>query len=409
MSDESKADDTGPLKPQVIDLQAEEVTVNADDRPNADAGAARGGSSSDAAGESHEAKEADEARPQPSRPVEKRKPSRGAIWVLAALGLGLVGGGWIYRDVLSGYFPSDAMMAMKDRLDVIETNGRTVQDQLLAVSQASESSAKAIADLEGPLAAVSKSLSDTRSKVESFDQRIAAVESAVKSAAGDLDALRSAVAQGGGSATGSIDTAALAALNQRIDALEKDINSLKSTAGGGEAAATTAALSQALADLKAKIGGGVAFAAEFDRVARMVPAAAGLDVLAVHAEAGLPAPAGLAEELRAVIPNLPKPEKQELASDGGYLDSIWEGLSSIITIREIGEADWQALAEKCMGLAEGGDLPQAIALIDAAEGSKPVALTQWRDRAAARLKLESALDSVSQAVLRQISALGGAQ
>ena len=67
------------------------------------------------------------------------------------------------------------------------------------------------------------------------------------------------------------------------------------------------------------------------------------------------------------------------------------------------------MAEKCASLAEVPDLNQAIGIIDATEGDKPTAISQWRDRAAARLKLEAALDQVSQAVLRQISSLGGAQ
>ena len=37
-----------------------------------------------------------------------------------------------------------------------------------------------------------------------------------------------------------------------------------------------------------------------------------------------------------------------------------------------------------------------------------LALSQWRDRAAARLKLETAVSEVSEAVLRQIAANGGA-
>ena len=67
------------------------------------------------------------------------------------------------------------------------------------------------------------------------------------------------------------------------------------------------------------------------------------------------------------------------------------------------------MAEKAAAFAEAGDLNQAIAVIDGAEGEKPMALTQWRDRAAARLQLEAALAQVSEAVLRQIAALGGAQ
>ena len=49
------------------------------------------------------------------------------------------------------------------------------------------------------------------------------------------------------------------------------------------------------------------------------------------------------------------------------------------------------MAEKAAAFAEAGDLTQAIAVIDAAEGEKPMALSQWRDRAAARLKLEAAV------------------
>ena len=67
------------------------------------------------------------------------------------------------------------------------------------------------------------------------------------------------------------------------------------------------------------------------------------------------------------------------------------------------------MAEKAAGLAEAGDLTQAIALIDAAEGAKPTDLVQWRDRAAARLALEAAVGQVAEAVLRQIAAQGGAQ
>ena len=84
-----------------------------------------------------------------------------------------------------------------------------------------------------------------------------------------------------------------------------------------------------------------------------------------------------------------------------------KSLSGIITIREIGEADWPAVAGKAAAFAESGDLDQAISVIDAAEGEKPMALTQWRDRAAQRLQLDAAMAALSDAVIRQISALGG--
>ena len=92
-----------------------------------------------------------------------------------------------------------------------------------------------------------------------------------------------------------------------------------------------------------------------------------------------------------------------------YWNALLGGLSGIVTIRDIGEADWPQLAEKAASLAEAGDITGAIAVIEGAEGSKPSALTQWRDRAAARLKIEAAVMQVSEAVLRQIAALGGGQ
>ena len=51
-----------------------------------------------------------------------------------------------------------------------------------------------------------------------------------------------------------------------------------------------------------------------------------------------------------------------------------KSLSGIVTIRDIGETDWPQLAEKAAAFAEAGDLTQAIAVIDQAEGDKPMAL-----------------------------------
>jgi hypothetical protein len=384
MSDESKSDDNSPVKPQVIDLEAEDVTV-----------------------------ESDPPREEPSAPPPhtppRRKSGGSATWIIAALVLGLIGGGWLYRDVLSTYLPTDEMTALKGRIDVLEANGKTQGEQLLAVSQSSDAASTLASGLDKAVKDVAAGVADAQSRIRGFETRIAETEKALKSAKADLDALRSAVSSGASSGAGPVDSAALAAIGQRIDALEKDMASLKSRGGAGDGATATAALSQALSDIKAKIASGVAFADEYDRIARMVPAAAGLDVLAAHASAGLPDAPGLGAELRATIPALPKPAAENAPAGDSYWDTIWGALSGIITIRDIGEADWPTLAEKASAFAEAGDLPQAIALIDAAEGAKPSAISQWRDRAVARLKLEAALDTVSQAVLRQIAALGGAQ
>ena len=369
-----------PVKPQVIDLAAEDVTD---------------------VGEKPEAKPAEPVKPLPPR--KKQGMSR---WIAAALLVGAVGGGWLYRDVLSSYLPASETLALRSRVDALEAATKTFKEQLLAVSNLADGMSGQTAGLDKSVKDLTGAVNGAQQKLGTLEQRLALAEKSLAAAASDLTNLRQAVASGG---TGGapVDSSALAALGQRIDSLEKDVASLKANTGGsGQSSA--AALSQSLADIKAKIAAGTAYKDEFDRIARMVPAAPGLDVLAAHAELGLPNATGLAAELRSLIPSLPAPATSSPAENTSYWDSLWNGLTSIIKIRDIGVADWPGLAENAAKLAEAGDITQAVAMIDKAEGAKPSGISQWRDRAAARLKLETALEQTSQAVLRQITALGGA-
>ena len=195
---------------------------------------------------------------------------------------------------------------------------------------------------------------------------------------------------------------------QRLDALEKDVASLKAQRAPDDKVAVTSALSQALSDLKAKIAAGAPYQDDYDRLARMVPAASGLDVLKSRAAEGLPSAKGLAEELRSSISLLPKPAAPVEQSDG-YLASFWNVLSSVVTVKTVGEADLPAVATRAADLADAGDLTGAIAIIDGVEGEKPMILTQWRDKAEARLRLEQALEQTSASVLQQITSMGTAQ
>lgn len=389
MTDERKHDeDDGPVKPQVIDLEAQDVTPEpeADPQPQA----------------------APEPPPPPRSPPPKRRSGGSLKYGVAALAIGLIAGGWFYRDVVSSYLPSDAMTALDQRVGTLEASNKTINEQLAAVSSAAETAGTTAANLDASVKSAAEAAGAAGNDAKAATARIADVEKSIAALRDDVDRLRQTVTTAGaGTGTGgSADPAALAAIGQRLDALEKDVASLKSSGGGG---ADTAALTQALSDLKAKIASGVAYRAEYDRIFRMVPAAAGLDVLAAFADAGLPTAQGLAADLRAGIPTLPRPVGDAPSTDQSYWGTVLDSLSGIITIRDIGEADWPGLAEKCASLAEANDLQQAIALIDGAEGDKPSLVAQWRDKAAGRLKLEAALGEAEKAVLRHIASLGGGQ
>ena len=58
-----------------------------------------------------------------------------------------------------------------------------------------------------------------------------------------------------------MDNSAVAALAQRLDALEKDVASLKTVSTPTDQTAATATLSQSLSDLKAKIAAGASYRA----------------------------------------------------------------------------------------------------------------------------------------------------
>jgi hypothetical protein len=360
-----------PLKPQVIDLHAEDVIVDEADKPAA-------------------------PPPPPLTTAKKSIPS--VAWLAIALLGGVVAGGWIYKDVLSSYLPSNELVTVRTRIDTLEAQTKTLGEQLAAISGAFD-------QLKTEIQNATEKSSAAQNTSAALDTRMASIETAAKSVKAEMEKLKSIAATGGTTNT-TVDNSALTTLAQRLDAVEKDVASLKIVSTPSDQTAATATLSQSLSDLRAKIASGASYAGELERISRMVPAAAGLDTLSSHANEGLPNAAGLAAELTGLIPLLPKQEIELPSSENSYLDSFWNAMKSVITIRRIGDTDWPDLAAKCAALAESGDLAQAIEKIDKAEGAKPAVLSSWRDRAAARIAQEAALEETSGAVMRQITSLG---
>ena len=99
-----------PLKPQVIDLDAEDVIVDEADKPA--------------------------APPLPPAPAKKSIPP--VAWLAVALLAGGVIGGWIYKDLLSSYLPSNATIVAQTRIDALEAQTKTLGEQLAAVAGTSD-------------------------------------------------------------------------------------------------------------------------------------------------------------------------------------------------------------------------------------------------------------------------------
>jgi hypothetical protein len=370
----TKSNSESPISPTVIDLDVETIIE-------------------------------DRAAEQPA-PPQKTRVSSGRGLLLGALVAGLLGGGFLYRNVLSSFLPTDAMTEQAEKLAALTAQNSTVQTQLQSMDTniaAMRTELGAVSEESKTATKTAKALAPQFSTIES---QLATIEATLGITKSEIENLKSSLASVGTNGTGpDINPSLLTALTARIDALEKDLASLKQAPKGQ--ATDTAALSQSLADIKAKIANGTGYRAELDRVARMVPAADGLDVLAKYADLGLPNAKGLSAELEALIPSLPTATTTPTQpAEPSYFDQLLDALSGLITIRSLDNQDWLAIAQKSAAYADAGDLVQARSTLDIPDVALPIVLEQWRVRLDNRLALEAALDKTAEAVLREIAARG---
>lgn len=314
-------------------------------------------------------------------------------------------GGWIYRGLLSSYFPSEQTQALATRLDAAESNAKVFGQKLDAVVGFTDEIKSQLGAAQTAAGEAKKLAAEAKTDSLNAADGMSALQAALAAANTAIDELKYQISNGPapqlGQAPDSVDTSGLTA---RLAALEKDVASLKQQTG--VAKPDMALLSQSLADLKAKMASGVPYNDELDRITRMVPAADGLNILTAHAEKGLANAQGLAAELKTLAANLPKAETESAAVDNSWWGSATQALSGLITIKTAGVADWQQLALQCADLAQQGDLAKAVGNLEQVEGALPVELQDWKGRALARLALEQALDKTSGAVLREIAARG---
>lgn len=330
---------------------------------------------------------------------------------IIALATGLIvlstaGGAWAYRDLLSSYLPSDQVQAMTTRMDGLEATTKTLNgkvDAVIGFTDEIKSQLAAAQAAATEVAQLQASSRDVKTSVVNLEKALAAAGSSIENLnaqmAAGVPVASSPYSYGGGAASMPYDGTALAA---RLGILEKDVESLKQA---GKAAIDTTLLSQSLADLKAKIAAGTSYQSEIDRIALMVPAAEGLDILQAHSAQGLPNAVALAAELKTAAAKLPKAKPVATPDDSwwGYSSAL---LSNLVTIKFAGDNDWEQLALQVAAVAEQGDLSAAVTNLKKLEGALPVELQQWHDRAVARLEIESAVEVASAAVLRQIAAKG---
>ena len=195
-------DDKPAQRPQVIDLEAEDIGPAPEPAP---------------------------AAPPPPPPPKRR----GNLWLIAALALGLLAGLLLYRGVLSNYLPSSQMTALKNQVAALETNIAAmnsdlagVKDQAVAAADAASAARAAAGDAGKAASGAAQQAQGLAQALDDNGTRLAALEKSVAALSADLGSLRKSVSvmgTGGSAGVAPADSAALAALGQRIDVLESEL------------------------------------------------------------------------------------------------------------------------------------------------------------------------------------------
>jgi hypothetical protein len=329
-----------------------------------------------------------------------------AIIAVAALAIGVVAGGWAYRDYLWRYLPNAEVSAIAARTEALTSDTAALKEKIASIEMLAAQLKTDIDADEANAAAAASAAKSASESVASLDARVNEVNTLAQDTSAKLNALSADLRKLAGGAGVTQAPSLSSDILQRLESLEKDVASLKALKNEG--AADTALLSQSLADLKAKIAAGTPFSDELERLNRLVPAAPGLAELLQFAGAGIPDANGLTRELSSLTATLPSEGELQavVPKDDSWTGWALDQFSDLITIRVAGTADWKRAAEQSAAFAESGNLQQAIGTLDEMGGAKPQGIEQWLKKAKARLAIEAQLKSVEEAVLRAIAAKG---
>lgn len=392
------ADPTSP----VIDLTAEEIALG-ETRPEFAAG---------------DDDPAVNLPPPPPPPEKKRQTGLPTKWWgrIALAVLAAFAGAWLYKGYGERFWPSETMTDMTARLSTLEAESKTLNGQLkglgASVDELKSAAQGSTDDVKAAQAAGKQALQGTavaQEQVRTLGEKLSTTDARIAAAQKSIDALKTALAGFPAQTEGQVvanDTVALNEIRSRLESVEKDVAALKAKGPSAGAEAATV-LSQTLSDLKAKISTGAPFSEELRRISSLVPAASGLSSLQPFAQDGVATSKMLADDARQLASKLVPPPAPATGEES-YWDTLNHVLGDVVTVRSVGDINWQDVASKAADAADGGNLLEAIALVPADDGV-PDELRVWRGKAEARLKADAAVEDVSQAVLRQIAAIGGGQ
>ena len=327
-------------------------------------------------------------------PVGTQRRRRFGTWGLVSL-FGLVcalGGGWLYRDMLSAYLPSNQQLALVARVDALEAGSKESTKKVDAMFALTEELKAKIGAAQAAVDKGAKQVGTVAAEQEVLASKLVDAQQGVDNLKAGLEDLKS---HSGGVA--GVAGAPSAADTARLEKLEHDLAALQAAQ---PKPVDANALMQAFGQVKAKAMTGEAFAELLKPLAMQVPAADGLDGVQKEAALGVPSTAQLVSTLNTVVAALPKIAPAPALAPSSWYSGITSFFSELVTVKELGPGLVADAAAKASAFAASGDLQQAADTLSAVGDGLPPALKDWKDAALRRVRLDAALDRLSAAVAR---------
>ena len=304
-----------------------------------------------------------------------------------------VGGGWLYRDVLSAYLPSNQEQALTARFDELEAAAKENAKKVEAIFAVTEELKAKIGAAQAAADKSTKQAGAISAEQEVLISKLAEAQLAVDNMKVGFEDLKS---RAGG--TGALSAGTSASDTVRMQKLEHDLAELQAAQ---PIVPDSNALNTALNQLKAKAAAGEEFSKQVKALAQLVPAADGLDGVQKEATQGLPSLAQLISTLNIIVDKLPKAAPAPaVTKSNGWFGDITSFFSDLVTVKELGPGLVSDAAAKASAFAASGDLQQAVDALSAVGDGLPADLKDWKDKALRRLRLDAALDRLSASVAK---------
>ncbi|MPZ57153.1 MAG: hypothetical protein GEU91_11795 [Rhizobiales bacterium] len=270
-----------------------------------------------------------------------------------------------------------------------------------------------VADVEKGIGALAEEIAVLRRR---GDSTAATAEAARRHA--DAATARAETAQATGAQRPVIDRQDIAALSDRLTALEGAAQAVQADVARQQQSALTSRrdtradgravrLAVVAEMLKAAVARGDRFRTELDAAKALAPDTAALVSLEAFADTGIPTAGALAQQLRAVLPVMRRMAAPKASADGSFLKRLQVNAERLVRVQPIGEQpgdDADAILARAEVRTDGNDIGGILAELTKLPPEVRAPAENWIKTAQAR---NAAIDASRSFAAAHVGALSG--